>query len=83
MTAAEEKEMRETVRDTHTGVTRIEEEMKGIKKDVRTHEDTLYLPEVGLVYKVHDAERTTKALIKVAWILVTAVIGAIVISLLR
>jgi len=83
MTAADEKELRKQVKDTHSATIRIEGDIKGIKKDVRGHDDTLYLPDSGLVYKVHDADRTTKALIKAAWILVTAVIGAIVISLLR
>lgn len=75
--------MQDTVEATHTTVIRIDESLEGVKKDVSEHRDTLYDRKTGIVYKVHDHDRTIKALTKIGWILVTTVLGGIVITLLR
>jgi len=84
-------EIKGIVTKTHDAVIRIDTEIVHVKEDVQGHKDTLYTPEIGLVYKVRDLKDQeeeidtlkkdlsgmARAQVKAAWALVTTIVAGI------
>lgn len=90
-------DFKKIITKTHDAVIRIDTEITHVKEDVQGHKDTLYEPEIGLVYKVRDLKdqkdevelirkdlsSMAKAQVKAAWALVATVVGGVIAFLLN